>query len=63
MNQYCCPFCNKVVDLKKYGHGWVGFCCDRIVYNDSEHFRVRQQKTPVSKFDLPVVQANTPRLA
>jgi hypothetical protein len=28
-----CPHCNKEVRLIRYGGGWVGSCCNRVVYN------------------------------
>ncbi|MCX5810214.1 MAG: hypothetical protein NTX36_12735 [Proteobacteria bacterium] len=28
-----CPHCSKSVKLVRYGNGWVGTCCDRVVYN------------------------------
>lgn len=33
MEDYRCPHCGRPVKILKYGHGWVGMCCDRIVYN------------------------------
>jgi len=30
-----CPLCNKKVVLVSYGGGWIGVCCDRIVYNSN----------------------------
>jgi hypothetical protein len=31
-----CPYCNKEVKLINYGRGWVGSCCNRIVYNSQK---------------------------
>jgi len=28
-----CPICFRSVDVKKFGDGWVGVCCQEIVYN------------------------------
>jgi len=28
-----CPYCGKTVNLIPFGMGWVGVCCDKIVYN------------------------------
>ncbi len=33
MNTIKCPFCNKTVALVFFGNGWVGTCCDRVLYN------------------------------
>ncbi len=31
-----CPLCGKEVTLSHYGSGWVGVCCDTIIYNSSK---------------------------
>jgi hypothetical protein len=31
-----CPRCGKEVVLSHYGTGWVGLCCDNIIYNSSK---------------------------
>ncbi|MBA4418781.1 MAG: hypothetical protein C0392_12865 [Syntrophus sp. (in: bacteria)] len=28
-----CPYCGKKVKPIQYGNGWIGLCCDNIVYN------------------------------
>lgn len=28
-----CPHCGKEIELIEYGNGWLGVCCDRVVYN------------------------------
>jgi hypothetical protein len=35
MCKIICPHCSREVELVKYGDGWVGSCCDRLVYNAS----------------------------
>ena len=32
-NKVICPFCSRPVDIKKFGYGWVGTCCHKIIYN------------------------------
>jgi hypothetical protein len=44
MNEIFCHFCNKEVELIAYGGGWIGICCDRVLYNSSER---PQHKTKV----------------
>ncbi|MDI9570114.1 MAG: hypothetical protein QM278_05180 [Pseudomonadota bacterium] len=38
MKEYRCPHCGHPVKILKYGYGWVGLCCDRIVYNSSKPY-------------------------
>ena len=28
-----CPECNKMVRVIPFGEGWVGICCNKVVYN------------------------------
>ena len=28
-----CPFCSCSVDIMRFGDGWVGICCDKIIFN------------------------------
>jgi len=35
MHTIKCPFCGGEVKLVSYGDGWIGLCCDKIVYNSS----------------------------
>jgi hypothetical protein len=32
---YLCPYCGRKVKIIKFGSGWIGICCSRIVYNES----------------------------
>ena len=31
-----CPFCSCLVQVKKFGNGWVGLCCREIIYNSDQ---------------------------
>ncbi|MCX5812837.1 MAG: hypothetical protein NT178_09885 [Proteobacteria bacterium] len=31
-----CPYCSRNVTLVSYGDGWVGTCCDRVVFNNNQ---------------------------
>jgi|GEM_PF-4694016 len=35
LNTIKCPYCQKTVALVFFGNGWVGTCCDRILYNSN----------------------------
>jgi hypothetical protein len=36
MDVIICVFCGKEVKLIRFGDGWVGQCCDKIIYNNKE---------------------------
>lgn len=57
MNTITCPHCSKEVGLVFFGNGWVGVCCDRIVYNKSElpeDNKYGQTDTPLLIEESPV---------
>gem|GEM_PF-1375920 len=31
-----CPKCGKTVKLISFGYGWVGICCNSVVYNSDK---------------------------
>ncbi|HOS05409.1 MAG TPA: hypothetical protein PK966_04990 [Syntrophorhabdaceae bacterium] len=31
-----CPKCGKTVKLISFGYGWVGVCCNSVVYNSDK---------------------------
>jgi hypothetical protein len=33
MSEYRCPLCGKMVQLVQMGEGWIGACCNEIIYN------------------------------
>jgi len=36
MYKIICPRCSREVEVINYGNGWVGGCCNEIVYNSPE---------------------------
>jgi ribosomal protein S27AE len=36
MNTIICPLCGRGVILVQFGDGWVGVCCNEIIYNSLE---------------------------
>jgi hypothetical protein len=28
-----CPVCSCPVDIRRYGEGWIGICCNKVCYN------------------------------
>ena len=35
MDDVKCPYCKKEVELQLFGDGWIGICCNKVVYNES----------------------------
>ena len=33
MKEESCPYCGGDVEPVRFGEGWVGICCGRILYN------------------------------
>jgi hypothetical protein len=31
-----CPICYSNINIKKFGDGWIGICCDEIIYNSDQ---------------------------
>jgi len=36
MEDVYCPECKKLVKPEKFGDGWVGICCNRVVFSRSD---------------------------
>jgi ribosomal protein L37AE/L43A len=43
-HEYRCPFCSKAVKLSRFGEGWIGKCCNKIVYNASKPYVEAKKK-------------------
>ncbi len=44
-DMYHCPFCGKAIELLQFGYGWIGKCCNQIVYNNPKPYAALHKET------------------
>ncbi len=55
-----CPICGKEVHLISFGSGWVGVCCNKLVYNRRE-FPFQNSTTGDESHSPGATHPNSPR--
>jgi hypothetical protein len=40
-----CPFCSCPVDIKRFGEGWLGICCNKVCYNSDRPPSVKRTES------------------
>ena len=48
MPRMTCPICKKDVELILYGNGWIGVCCEKLIYNAVHPPQAGQNKIDLS---------------
>jgi hypothetical protein len=56
MVMYSCPLCGKEVKILSMGEGWVGTCCNQIIYNSKYLPKITVSESVSSKGALTFSQ-------